>query len=194
MNIRTFSFLAAMLAAAPAVADVVYKSVDPNGNVVYSDKPSPNSEKIEVGELPTVPALVTDRSGPRPPGEDEDADGGQAPLPPDYTRLEITSPANDTALRMEGDNLTVPVTVSLDPPLFGTDTIVLFLDGKEYASGRGPGFQVTNVERGTHELRAIVRGPDGKILESSPTSTFHVLLHSALQPKSTVGTPPKKPK
>ena len=189
MNMRTFTFMAALLIAGPVLADV-YKSVDPDGNIIYSDKPSPNAEKIELGELPTIPALKMDSAGARAPGEDED----QAPASVQYTHLEITSPANDSALRMEADNLTVGVTVRLDPPLFGPDTIVLFVDGKEYASGRGPGFQVSDVERGTHELRAIVRGPGGKILASSPTTMFHVLLRSALQPKSTVGTPPPPPK
>ena len=189
MNLRTLSFVAALLIAGPVPADV-YKSVDPSGNIIYSDKPSPNAEKIELGELPTIPALKMDSVGaPLSDGDEE-----QAPTPVEYKQLEITSPANDTAFRMEADNLTIPVTVSVDPPLFTSDTIVLQVDGKEYASGKGPGFQVNNVERGTHELRAIVTGPGGRTLVSSASTTFHVLLHSALAPKSTVGAPPNKPK
>jgi len=87
-----------------------------------------------------------------------------------------------------------PVSVSVKPALNTGDTVVLYLDGKEYAIGTGNSFTLNGVERGTHQLRAAVRDPNGKILDSSPTTTFHLLLHSKLNPVPTVGKPPAKPK
>jgi len=184
MNTRELAFLSLLLAAAPVVADV-YKSVDKDGNIIYSDTPSANAEKIELGELPTIPALETGAASPPPPPTLE---------APEYLELEIVNPANDAALRLEEDELTIPVTVRLVPALFRSHVVALYLDGNEYAVGRGLGFQLTNIERGTHELRAVVKGTDGKIVKSSPPSTFHLMMHSKLQPKPTVGTPPKKTK
>ena len=41
-----------------AFADV-YRSVDENGNIVFTDKPSPDAEKVELQEVQTVsPASV----------------------------------------------------------------------------------------------------------------------------------------
>ena len=48
-----------LLVAISATAEV-YRSVDENGNVVFTDKPSPDAELIEVDELQTIkppPAL-----------------------------------------------------------------------------------------------------------------------------------------
>lgn len=186
MNAGKWAFLGLLLAALPAGADV-YKSVDKDGNIIFSDTPSENAEKVELDELPTIPALETGPPGAPPPSR-----GG---VPPDYTELEIVNPANDAALRLEEDDATIPVSVRLAPALFPAHSLVLYLDGNEYATGRSPGFQLTGVERGTHQLRVAVKNSaDGQIIKSSPTSTFHLLAHSKLHTPPTVGKPPAKPK
>ncbi|MBI2993129.1 MAG: DUF4124 domain-containing protein [Gammaproteobacteria bacterium] len=185
MKPAKLAFLSLLLACTPVAADV-YKSVDKNGNIIYSDTPSEDAEKIELEELPIIPALETGPASTQP--------SAQGPVATEYTELEIASPVNDVAVRFEEGESTIPVSVRLVPALSPSHVLVLYLDGNEYATGRTPGFRLNNVERGTHNLRVVVKTTDGKIVKSSPTSTFHLQMHSKLQPKPTVGTQPKKPK
>lgn len=177
---RKLLILSCLLLSQPGLADV-YRSVDKEGNIIYSDQPSPDAEKVRIDELQTIspppPPPPTYTPPPEKPG-------------PAYSRLAIASPENDAALR--ADEGSVNVAVAVEPSLLGTDTLVVYLDGKEYASGKGTSFVLSEVERGTHQLRAVVKGVDGKIKQSSASSTFHLLSHSSQHPKPTVGTPPKK--
>ena len=47
------SFIAAALQLQPAVAQTLYKSVMPDGSVVYGDKPAPGAAKVEEPKIDT---------------------------------------------------------------------------------------------------------------------------------------------
>ncbi|MGH8245738.1 MAG: DUF4124 domain-containing protein [Gammaproteobacteria bacterium] len=167
------------LFAATASAEV-YRSVDAAGNVIYSDEPSPGAELVDVQEVQTyTPEPVPPSTYSPPPGEPA----------PNYTRLEIISPANDESVRQNDGNVTVSVAVV--PDLRGSDRLALYVDGQPMASGSSTVIAVENLDRGTHELRAVVTGPDGKPRGSSAPVTFHLLRHSAQHP---VPANPAKPK
>lgn len=51
-------WLVAMLAAAPALAQVLYKSTMPDGRVVYGDKPAPGAAKVEESKPDTSKAGI----------------------------------------------------------------------------------------------------------------------------------------
>ena len=155
------------LLASVASAEV-YRSVDEDGNVVFSDKPSPGSETIELDEVQTIEV-------PPPPRMDFTPKEKPAPR---YTEVAILSPSNDEAIRNDGGNVTV--NISVKPGLKPNDKVVLYLDGSEIDLGNGLARAFTGLDRGTHTLRAAVKDANGKEQKSSSTSTFHLLRNSVL--------------
>ena len=88
----------------------------------------------------------------------------------------ITSPEHDLAIRNNSGNVTV--TVATQPGLVGNDELVLILDGKEIVLGKATAKAFNAMNRGSHQLRAIIRDGSGRILQSSQSVTFHLLRHS----------------
>ena len=159
-----------LLHASAVPAAEVYKSVDQQGNTVFSDVPSENSEKIEVQEVMTIPALQE-----RPVGNLE-------PEPVErYSAITITSPVNDqTYFRSEGDLI---VAVQTAPRLASGDSIVLYLNSNEFLSGKSLTYSIPELDRGTYQLRVGIKDSSGKLVKSSETITFHLRQSSALQPR-----------
>lgn len=156
-----------LLLALPVSAGI-YKSVDEDGNVVFSDQPSAGAEEIEKKEIMTVPATVPDIDFSR--GENEKS----AKEP--YESIAITSPANDSAIRDNAGNISVNVTTK--PALGNGHQIVIYMDGTEVARDPVTSFDFQNVDRGTHTLAAAVVNNDGKELKRSDEISFSVLRHS----------------
>ena len=154
----------------------VYRSVDEEGNVIYTDKPSPDAEKIELKEVQTV------KPGPTTPSKKAPSQA-KKPEVEQYTNLQITSPENDTALRDNAGNVSISVNVE---PALNTkvgDQLVLYLDGKDIAKGTGTRFNINNVNRGTHSVNVAVMSKGGKELIRSDPVSFTLLRFSALHPK-----------
>jgi len=145
----------------------VYRSVDKNGNVVFTDQPSPDAELIEIDELQTIEAPSTGNFKYTPPP--------QKPKP-NYSSVKITSPEHDLAIRDNSGNVTV--TVATQPQLRAYDELVLILDGQEIVLGKATAKAFEALDRGSHQLRALIRDSSGRILQSSQSVTFHLLRHS----------------
>jgi len=160
---RALALLLALLAI--PVAGQVYRSVNPDGSVEYSDQPAPGARPVELPPLPTVsPAqLPTPRSVARP------AEEGAA-----YRRLAVTSPVADEGVRANDGN--VVVSLALDPPLGSGHGIVLMLDGQQVGDPvTSLSLGLPNLDRGTHQVAAAVVDASGKRLITSAPVTFHVL-------------------
>lgn len=182
------SFLAAMLAVSTlpvTAASGIYKSVDEDGNVVFSDEPSPGAEEIEKKEIPTVPSTVPEVDFSTDNTATNDEKGGV------YSDIQIVNPAHDTAVRENAGNINV--SVALQPALMNDHEMVLFMDGTEAARSRSPVFQFSNIERGTHTLTAAVFDSTGRELARSETVTFTLHRHSAQHPKANVPGSPQAP-
>lgn len=164
-----------------AQADV-YRSVGKDGSVIFTDQPSEGAVKVEVKKLETVKSLDT----PPPPAS---TPGPQA-QPALYTAVNITSPADDQAIRENAGNLNVSVSVT--PRLRSNHKLVLYLDGKKYSTGTANIFNLGNIDRGTHQLRVAVVDATGHQLIDSKSVTFHMLRHSVLMPKPKPAQPAKQ--
>jgi hypothetical protein len=178
---RLIALLLGTLLLQPAVAAEVYKTTDEAGNVIYSDKPSPEAETIMIPETQTIPADTAPPFEYTPP----------APETRPYTGLSIVSPTNDEALRPEDQ--AVRVTARAEPAFRGQDTYVLFLDGREHSAGKSPVFVLPELERGTHSVAVALRDPAGTELIRSEPVTFHVLRTTVLQKKKPTPPPGGKP-
>lgn len=170
--------------AAPAT---IYKSIGPDGQVIYSDQPQPGAKEIELPpEVPPSPPSViapepTPTMGKTPGKVRETPTLTEKPPVTGYNKLAIIKPENDEAVR--ANNGVVDVDLALEPAL---DTkaghqIAVTLDGKELPDiPASTQFQLNNVDRGTHSLQAQIIDAEGKVLARSNTVTFHLQRISAL--------------
>lgn len=172
---RTLIYMVLITLASAASADV-YRSVDEDGNIIFSDTPSEGAEKIELRDAQTVES--------QPGTESFEYEPPKSDPPPRYKGVAITSPQDNEAVRANNGNITIGM--SVNPSLKPGDKLVLTMDGKEIASGRSTSVSLENVDRGTHTLSARVVGRDGKTLASSESVKFHLLRHSVQHP----GPPP----
>lgn len=162
-------FLLAVPLAA-AAASVVYRWVDANGVVHYSDQPHPGAVKVNLGAPSVVDFKSSPSSTPAP---------GSAPAPPQqHYQVKILAPADGTTLRPA--DWKVAVSVNVRPPLGKGAALRYALDGKQI--GKPTPRQhvtLTQVYRGTHHLTVTVLGAGGTA-RGQASSTFYVHHHSIL--------------
>lgn len=193
---KSFVALALVIAAVLCVpveseaATRIYRTVDENGNVAFTDvppRPGESGEAVELGE----------GSNYEPPPAAEAADDGERPVRLEdwlggdqeqeaevqaYTSLRITAPADDESLRDNAGNVTV--VADLAPTLQAGHRLQLYLDGQLVQTATsGTTFRLANVDRGTHQVEVRVVGASGDTLIASSPSTFHLQRRSViLQP------------
>jgi len=157
----------------------MYKWVDEEGNVSYSDQPQhKDARKLDNLSDNTIPAVkIPSRTQPAPAAADKPETR--------YSLLQITSPEDDQAIRSNPGN--VSVSLSSQPALNVAQghSISLLLDNQPVHENITTN-QATlqNVDRGTHQLSAIIKNKQGKTLKQSDTITFHLLRHSILHPNA----------
>jgi hypothetical protein len=182
---------------APAGADV-YKWVDADGLVHYSDEPEAGSKRITLPELSVVPFRAPVGPASEPPVDASSAAqpsasrpdeplsppvAPQAPVvadrpePPagdelDYQLVAIRAPANNETLSSSSTQLDIELAVQ--PDLRATDSLQLFLDGQRVRDElRTTRFSISGIEAGSHILEARVVGPEGNMLRRSKSVLFH---------------------
>ncbi len=147
----------------PLQADI-YKWVDDNGSVHFSDKPRPGAETI------TLPPTQTYS----PPKATE-------PLPPvpeitpqttaTYTKLMIVQPQDQETLRSNQGILSVISRV--EPELNTGDKLQLIYDGSPVGPPQTePAFTLKQVYRGSHTLQLQIVNEAGAVIASSDTITI----------------------
>ena len=166
--------LCLVLASGVVQAQKVYKVIQPDGTVLFTDSPPPDEPAREVEILPlnTAPPLVP-----------QSAYTKSAAAAPEaaYSEFRITSPANDASFwDTAGD---VNVNLSLKPTLRGGDKIDLLLNGQFVGGGKATAITLTEMERGTHNLQALVKDSAGKVVARSNTVTFTLQRGSKLSPQ-----------
>jgi|HubBroStandDraft_5_1064220.scaffolds.fasta_scaffold138465_2 hypothetical protein len=150
----------------PAVlGETLYKWVDAQGNVHYSDKPQPGATKVHMPNAQTyvAPAVAV------PAGHE--GGGGQAQQPQAaYSGFQITSPEPDETFN---NVQSVTVTVSVDPSLQQGDNITISMDGQSQGPGTALSATFDDVERGEHSATATLIEANGQVL-SAPAVTFYI--------------------
>jgi hypothetical protein len=155
----------------------IYKSLDAQGNIVYSDIPSIGAEKI------TPPPISTIKSDAVLKPEQAVVEDKKARLPTSYTSFSILQPENDVTI---WDNLgSIPLKLNLEPQL---DTasghgVWVYIDGRALVK-KSPSLvqPITGIDRGTHMIRAEIRDSAGKILIRTKTIKVHLKKHTVPKP------------
>jgi hypothetical protein len=166
-----------LLTAFTVQAAVIYRWVDADGVVHYSDQASPGAEKI----------VTATSSGPAGPGaRNATAPAVQAPQRSagglNYVEFSISSPAPDQTFF--GDDV-VSVHLNLNPTLRPNQSITWHLNGKQLDfPPNAVSFALPHLDRGTYALAATITDQQTSESESSGSVTFFVRQPSALSPQS----------
>ncbi len=189
---RSILILAGLAVSLAAASQEIYRWVDKDGVVHFSDQPgSANAVLITVIE-PNVSDSgdAGDSSAEAAASGGSDADEPPEPDVPAYDSLSIVSPTPDQVFF--GADAVVSAQAELGGTLRPDHTVVFFLNGnRQQASGLSA--QFTNLARGSYFLRASILDQSGRPVISSQQTTFHVRQPSINSPRSPQAPPPPKP-
>jgi len=160
---RLFTLISLVLLSLFAQA-TVYKWVDKDGKVHYSDEPHPNAEIVELKEK-TLNQITL-------PPVNPDTNDSQAIEQTKY-QVVITSPEEEETVRDNNGDFQVTATVT--PEIKSQYQI-------------GGTFQLSNIDRGEHTIVVDAMTQNGKVFASS--SPRKIFLHQAAM----IPAPKKQPK
>lgn len=146
----------------------VYKRVNPDGSIEFTDKPE------EIGEKPIVVPPPSSYSPPPAPKPAPPAAASKTAVV-SYESLTITSPPNDTTIRDNEGKITI--TAGSKPGLQKGHRYKLLMDGKEAGKGPNNSFEVKNVDRGSHSFTVQIIDENARVIVQSEPVTVH--LHRA---------------
>ena len=181
----------ALLFASTAVyADKVYKWVDAQGNVLYTDQPRNGAQEIKIVASRPAGAPRASEATPRQSGSFASVE--QEPFRYSVT---LSAPTNEETIRDNDGNVTVALRVA--PGLRGGngDRIKLALDGSVLDTDVSPpGIVLAGLDQGSHTLQATLTDGNGRVLVRSELVTFY-LKHWSLDDPTGPGTyPPTYPR
>ncbi len=153
----------------------LYKVVDEQGNVHYSDQPSKGSEELKIPDVPSIHIRKPDIKIKTLEEElEEKLQANRDPNAKYYAVLDYANLADDGVIRNNGGTATF--TVSIDPTLSRGHYIEFYIDGKLIQS-RQKELTITaeNVTYGTHTTNFTVVNKQGAKVQQSETLTFNLL-------------------
>jgi len=188
MTAKVMVSVIGLLIACSASA-AVYKSVDAEGNVVYTDDPKGHGEPVKLPPLSTVPPpkyinLPTEATL---PGSDS-----QAPV---YKQLTIATPTADETLRDNTGDVAVKVALQPDLDKAAGHRLQYFLDGQPQGESRTTDKAVySNVPRGTHTVEVAVVDAAGNEIQRSSSVRFYLHRQSVNFPRGPAAPAPVSPR
>lgn len=160
-------------------AEEIYRWSNEDGGVTYSDQPPPpqaDGNRIKPEMLPrlqVIPAITA-------PSEPPAIEPAVNDLTKTYQIFSVAQPLGQSAVRANDGDLTVVLNVQPGLWVAAGHNIQLYLDGKPAAQGAQTSFQLTNLDRGSHSIRAEILDQNGQSLVSTDTVSFTLLRHSRL--------------
>ena len=174
---RHCSFIAVVLIllSAPGLAQV-YKTVDENGNVTFTDRPpDAGAEPIKLRPISVIEAPDY---GPSDAGQETGAgmedDGAMSlrGLRRNYADFSIVNPAQEETIW----NPAAPVTMtwSTRNPLQDGMKVIVLLDGREYERTTERVISLGRLERGEHTVQAQIADANNRRIAVADAVTFFI--------------------
>jgi len=177
---RHFTTSLLLLCALPvAAATEIWRWVDANGVVHFSDQRVPGAERVTIDARTGAPVAV---AAPAPRAPERPASSTARPEPPfRYTQCSIALPEADQTL-----NFGEPAVVSLDvrPRLRDGHRVRAQLNGDAvagWATG-SLGHTLNDLPRGSYTIAVQITSNDGRVQCTAQPVTFHVRQSSLLSP------------
>ena len=156
-----------VLSTALADEDTVYKTVDKDGKVTYTDDPPKNqkSEKIDLKGINTMPSVQNRGSS------YSETQSPQQTL--NYT-IRIISPADN--YQMGPAEKSIDIVVESNQPLEQGHQFQLMVNGQPFGSKSETGIlTLSQIQRGRKQISAIIIDQDGQTLATTAPITVYVL-------------------
>ena len=165
----TAGWVAALCAGHLTAAETIYKVVDEEGNVTFTDTPPNDADAIvephSILGTNTTPAVAT--------APENAIKTDQAETKASYV-TRIVSPADESTIPMGPGDFVVEAEVS--PGLDDVEQLILLLDGEAVGAPQSfPRWQLTNVFRGAHQLQVVRVGKTGAAQSQSTEHTVYVM-------------------
>jgi hypothetical protein len=173
------AWLALSLFAALSVqAAVIYRWVDADGVVHYSDQQQPGAERIVTSSPNTAAA------GPRSAASTSSSSGRPRASALTYTEFAISSPQQDQTFF--GTDA-IPVHLNLNPSLKAGQSIAWHMNGRQLDEQQDSmSFTIAQLERGTYSVMATITDQQTGESQNSNSVTFFVRQASSLSPQSPI--------
>lgn len=166
--------------------DQIYRTVDANGNVVFTDVPPVNREGQPDGQKVMVEPSNTYEPPVLATPSQTSSNGGAASGY--YSELTVVAPAEDATIRDNAGELLIQAVST--PQLRSDHRMLLVMDGAPTEVEAIDGvFQLSNVDRGTHTAGARIVNSDGVVQIESPGVTFHLLRFALPESNAPAPTP-----
>lgn len=154
------------------LAAQVYKTVDKDGNVSYTDQPPPDGSKpIKLAPISVIEAPTYKKA----PEAGEEGDAEEVPLRTlrrNFRDFAIISPQPEESVwRPDGP---IPVAWSAGSVLLEGMQVTISVDGQQKASTTQSMIPVAGLERGEHVIRAELRDAKNRTIATAEPVTFFV--------------------
>ena len=159
------STVVAVLLALGANATPMYRLVDGDGRVTFTDVPGPGAERLLQSAANTYPARQPQPRVSGPVVEQSDAFAG-------YHSVNIEWP-QDEAIRANDGR--IRVVAASEPSLRPEHRAVVLLDGQVAQQSDGLTFDLSELDRGRHELAVQIIDDNGMVLAESRPKIIHLL-------------------
>ncbi len=172
---RSFCYLTAGLLWTGLAFGEIYKTIDQNGNVVYTDEPpTAGAQPMDLPDLSVVTPREPMRVGEAGSNADDRAEESE---PQGFGEFRIVSPASDQTYWGTGNAMTVAL--KTDRPVNPNVDVIVYINDTPMPASKSMSTRVTGIPRGTHTLRAELHSPNGQVLAVAGPVTFHMKQHSA---------------
>lgn len=180
----TLIYLSLTIISSTAFAEI-YRHVDKNGTVIYSDQPHPKSETVSLPSVNIATPSNTENTT-MTTGATTTATKKKAT----YTQFKISSPTDQQTFQNATD---IPVSISISPSLQEGDKIQFFLDGKAVSDPiSSTTFSIPKIKgteeiitRGTHAISATLLNEESQVIKTTPSVVIfahYVTLFSPARP------------
>ena len=165
----------ALLVAAPAGAEI-YRKVDADGNVTYTNTPGDGATPVELKPLTVYDA---------PPAPSRPGTSGtgaeKTPAAPPYRALGLVSPVPEQTLRSNPGN--IELRASSTPALRPGDHYQFYLDGAPVGErATSPSVQLQHIDRGEHRAEVAIVDARGQELIRSKPVVFYLHRQTLFNP------------
>lgn len=152
----------------------IYRTVDKDGNVIFTDRPGKGASEVK---LPPINTTSIPEASPY----------SNAIAPPDTPTA--TAPDYQVHIISPRDNVTIPpgqrdlaIAVSLSTPLQPTHYLVYYINGEAIQESESTSIVIQDITRGEHRLSVEVIDAQGTVLAQSPVKIVNVIRPSILNP------------